>query len=199
MVIFVQIAIWTALYAGSVAMDTTCGRVSPTEMTTYVVVGVSVGHFASVYVIERIDQRINSGDIAIDFIRSIHHLLNDLASALGERVYGIVVQLLPMVILVGVSVGLKPPESAAAGLLAFAMVPGAAMLQFLLSYVLGLVGFWHSSVWQLGAYQWMLINIFSGTFIPLWFFPNWLLAITNYLPFRSLYFGPSPPASPRST
>ena len=95
-----------------------------------------------------------------------------------------------MVILVTVTVGITPPISIGAGLLALAMLPGAALLQFLLSYILGLVGFWHSSVWQLGAYQWMLTSLFSGAFVPLWFFPDWLLSISNYLPFRLLYFAP---------
>ena len=70
-------------------------------------------------------------------------------------------------------------------------MPGASLLLFLMSYALGLLGFWHSSVWQLGALLGMLLGLFSGSFIPLWFFPDWLLAISEYLPFRLLYFAPS--------
>ena len=96
-----------------------------------------------------------------------------------------------MVIVVAVVTGLQPPPTVEAALLALALVPGASLLLFLMSYALGLLGFWHSSVWQLGALLGMLLGLFSGSFIPLWFFPDWLLAVSEYLPFRLLYFAPS--------
>ena len=189
--IFVQFAIWRALYGGRDAVQTGFGSVSLREMTTYVVLTTALSYLIDAYVIERIDQRIKSGEIAIDFIRPISHLLSHLAAVWGQTLYGIAVQLVPMVILVAVVTGLQPPPTVEAGLLALALVPGASLLLFLMSYALGLLGFWHSSVWQLGALLGMLLGLFSGSFIPLWFFPDWLLAISEYLPFRLLYFAPS--------
>ena len=149
--IFVQFAIWRALYGGRDAVQTGFGSVSLREMTTYVVLTTALSFLIDAYVIERIDQRIKSGEIAIDFIRPISHLLSHLAAAWGQTLYGVAVQLVPMVILVAVVTGLQPPPTVQAGLLALALVPGASLLLFLMSYVLGLVGFWHSSVWQLGS------------------------------------------------
>lgn len=189
--IFIQFAIWRALYAGREAVQTGFGSVSLREMTTYVVLSTALGYLIDAYVIERIDQRIKSGEIAIDFIRPISHLLYHLASVWGETLYRVAVQLVPMVILVVAIVGLQGPPTAGAGLLALALVPGAALLFFLMSYLLGLVGFWHMSVWQLGSLLSVAISLFSGSFIPLWFFPDWLLKVSEYLPFRLLYFAPA--------
>ncbi|MDE0220622.1 MAG: ABC-2 family transporter protein [Spirochaetaceae bacterium] len=188
--IFVQFAIWRALYGGRDAMETDYGSVSLREMTTYVLLSSALSYLVYADVIERIDQRIKSGEIAIDFIRPISHLLYHLAGVWGGSLYSIAVQLVPMAVLVIAIVGIELPPTAGAGLLCLALVPGASLLLFLMSYTLGLVGFWHMSVWQLGAYLWMMIRLFSGAFIPLWFFPDWLVAVSDYLPFRLLYFAP---------
>ena len=189
--IFIQFAIWRALYAGRDAVQTGFGSVSLREMTTYVVLSTALGYLIDGYVIERIDQRIKSGEIAIDFIRPISHLLYHLASVWGETLYRVVAQLVPMVIVVIAIVGIQGPPTAGAGLMSLALVPGAVLLLFLMSYLLGLVGFWHTSVWQLGSLLYVAIGLFSGSFIPLWFFPDWLVAVSEYLPFRLLYFAPA--------
>jgi ABC-2 type transport system permease protein len=188
--IFVQFAIWRALYGGRESMPTDFGSVSLREMTTYVLLSSALAYLVYADVIERIDQRIKSGEIAIDFIRPISHLLYHLAGVWGGSLYSTVVQLVPMAVLVIAIVGIELPPTTGAGLLCLALVPGASLLLFLMSYTLGLVGFWHMSVWQLGAYLWMLIRLCSGAFIPLWFFPDWLVAASDYLPFRLLYFAP---------
>ncbi|MCY4377307.1 MAG: ABC-2 family transporter protein [Spirochaetaceae bacterium] len=189
--IFVQFAIWRALYGGRDAVQTGFGSVSLREMTTYVTLTTVLYFLIEADVIDRIDQRIKNGEIAIDFIRPISHLLSHLAAVWGQKLYGIAVQLMPMLVLVAAVIGVQPPPTVKAGLLALALVPGASLLLFLISYVLGLVGFWHSSVWQLGALLYMLISLFSGSFIPLWFFPAWLVAVAEYLPFRLLFFAPA--------
>lgn len=189
--ILVQLAIWRALYAGRDAVRTGFGAVSLQEMTTYVVLATALSYLVDAYVIERIDQRIKSGEIAIDFIRPISHLLSHLAAVWGESLYRAVVQMVPLVVVVIAIVGVQGPPTATAGLLSLAMVPGAALLLFLMSYLLGLVGFWHTSVWQLGSLLYVMVGLFSGSFIPLWFFPDWLAAVSAYLPFRLLYFAPS--------
>jgi len=189
--IFVQLAIWRALYAGRDAVLTGFGAVSLREMATYVVLTTALYYLVDAYVIERIDQRIKSGEIAIDFIRPISHLLSHLAAVWGESLYRAVVQMVPLVVVVIAIVGVQGPPTATAGLLSLALVPGAALLLFLMSYLLGLVGFWHTSVWQLGSLLYVMVGLFSGSFIPLWFFPDWLAAVSAYLPFRLLYFAPS--------
>jgi ABC-2 type transport system permease protein len=35
------------------------------------------------------------------------------------------------------------------------------------------------------------ISLFSGSVIPLWFFPDWLERFAGYLPFQGIYFVPN--------
>ena len=135
--IFVQFAIWRALYGGRDAVQTGFGSVSLREMTTYVTLTTVLYFLIGADVIERIDQRIKSGEIAIDFIRPISHLLSHLAAVWGQKLYGIFVQVAPMVVLVAAVIGVQPPPTVEAGLLALALVPGASLLLFLMSYVAG--------------------------------------------------------------
>ena len=189
--IFVQFAIWRALYGGrDVHADRLRIRFASRDDDLRDCSARRSAILIYSDVIERIDQRIKSGEIAIDFIRPISHLLYHLAGVWGGSLYSTVVQLVPMAVLVIAIVGIELPPTTGAGLLCLALVPGASLLLFLMSYTLGLVGFWHMSVWQLGAYLWMLIRLCSGAFIPLWFFPDWLVAASDYLPFRLLYFAP---------
>ncbi len=34
------------------------------------------------------------------------------------------------------------------------------------------------------------MELFSGSFVPLWFYPDWLYAISACLPFRLIFFEP---------
>ena len=124
--IFVQFAIWRALYGGRESMPTDFGSVSLREMTTYVVLSSALAYLVYADVIERIDQRIKSGEIAIDFIRPISHVLYHLAGVWGGSLYSTVVQLVPMVVLVIAIVGIELPPTMGAGLLCLALVPGAS-------------------------------------------------------------------------
>jgi ABC-2 type transport system permease protein len=36
-----------------------------------------------------------------------------------------------------------------------------------------------------------LFNLFSGSFVPMWFFPGWLNTVGLGLPFRSIVFEPT--------
>src|SRR6185436_4423303 len=61
---------------------------------------------------------------------------------------------------------------------------------FLLAYLLGVTGFWYLEVWHLDRFLGDLVRLLSGAWIPLWFFPVFLLQVSAFLPFRLIYFAP---------
>jgi ABC-2 type transport system permease protein len=54
---------------------------------------------------------------------------------------------------------------------------------------MGLIGFWYMRGWQ-STIIWILNRLFSGAYIPLWFFPQILVTISYFLPLRLMYFAP---------
>jgi len=61
----------------------------------------------------------------------------------------------------------------------------------LIRSAVGLLAFWLEDVSVLAMLVYFLIMILSGRIIPLNFYPNWLLEIINWLPFKYMYYLPS--------
>ena len=61
----------------------------------------------------------------------------------------------------------------------------------LIRSTVGLLAFWLEDVSILAMLVYFLIMVFSGRIIPLDFYPNWLLKIIDWLPFKYMYYLPS--------
>src|SRR5690606_17586921 len=65
------------------------------------------------------------------------------------------------------------------------------IISFLLGYLISLLAFWfmnHFALsWMLGG----LITIFSGAFLPIWFFPASWVTVANMLPFQYMGYVPA--------
>ena len=83
-----------------------------------------------------------------------------------------------------------PPASLLHGFVfGFTLILGIT-LQYLFSYVIGLLSFWVKTssfvTWFMGAFT----SLFGGSIIPLWFYPDFLRGIARHLPFRYISFEP---------
>ena len=187
---FIQVAIWKALYRGATAVETALsGSITIDDMVTYVILSSVVYIVASSSIVERIDQRIKSGEIAIDFIRPVSFMGQILARVLGANTYRVVVEMIPLLIVAIPVFGIVLPGIEFIPLFTVTLLFGM-IIHFLMTYIIGLLGFWYMSVWQLNSYLGMAISLLSGSFIPLWFFPGFLVSVSSYLPFRLIYFTP---------
>lgn len=61
----------------------------------------------------------------------------------------------------------------------------------LIRSAVGLLAFWLEDVSVLAMLVYFFIMILSGRIIPLDFYPNWLLKIIDWLPFKYMYYLPS--------
>jgi len=66
----------------------------------------------------------------------------------------------------------------------------AAILTYLISYTIGLIGFWTHSVWAIFLVYEILFNIFGGVLFPLDIVPEYLLPVFRYSPFNYMLFYP---------
>lgn len=64
------------------------------------------------------------------------------------------------------------------------------MILWLISAVFGLLYFWFIDLGPLGGIKNYLIQILSGSFIPIWFFPQGLQSFLKFLPFIYIYQHP---------
>jgi ABC-2 type transport system permease protein len=183
--VVIQATIWRALLGhGAVA------GIDVRTMVTYAILSTSVGMLLLTNMFRPLDERLRTGNIAVDLLKPLSYPLYLAADSLGGAAFQGLFTMLPTLAIAALAFGLAPPASGlhlAAFLAALAL---ALAVSFALGYLIALLAFWFLTTmhfdWSLGAF----VKVFSGAFLPLWFFPPWLAAVASWLPFRYLNFVP---------
>ena len=188
--ILVQVYLWRALLGYSGQASTNIGVVTLGDMTTYIMISAMISTLTDyTYVIYYIDNRIKTGLIAMDLIKPLNFQAHMFSRMIGNNLFSFLFRLLPVLVFGIVFFGMKYPS--AENLLLFSVtILNGIVISFQMGYIVGLIGFWYLSVWQLRFLLSSLIRLFSGIWIPLWFFPRVLVEIANFLPFRLIFFAP---------
>lgn len=186
--IFAKIAIWTSIYAGAPAVN----GVSLPQMVTYAIVsGTILDAWLYPDLIRNIDRALKSGDIAIYLLKPLRYPAYLFSIEFGNFAYEVVVVMVPTIAIVGLFNAILPPASLADGLLFLAYWALSFLIVFLIATLIGLTAFWLMTAFSL---EWLLqgiLTIFSGSFIPFWFFPEPLGAVARHLPFAWIGYYPT--------
>lgn len=191
--LFVQVAIWKALLGVEGRAESSIGSITLREMVTYVIISRTIAVFVSLFAgyspLWRIGEKIQNGEIAMDLTRPVGLRENLFFETLGNNLFEIIFGALPMLLAGALFFGLDVPPPAYLLLFAAAAVNGL-LIYFMLSYMAGLIAFWYLTVWHLERFLNDLILVFSGALIPLWFFPPFLVTVSEWLPFRLIFYTP---------
>jgi ABC-2 type transport system permease protein len=184
---FFKVAIWTSVYGSLDRVD----GVSLPEMITYsVLAGTVLSAWEWARLIQSIDAAITSGDIAVFLLKPIRYPLYLLATECGNLGFRLVAVVAPIVLTMLLSYGLLPPASVFHGAMFVPFWVVSFLILFLLSLLFGLLAFWLMTAFSL---EWLLqglLGVLSGSFVPLWFFPDALLPTLRLLPFAWVGFYP---------
>jgi len=187
--LFVQVYIWRALFANSTELSSQAGTITLTEMIAYSVVSTAISVFATNDVIFRVSSKVSSGEIGMDLIKPMSFRSVLFCQTLGVNVYRILFELLPLALVSLLLFGVHLP-TLANGLAFLGLVVGGLILNFLITYAIGLIAFWYILVWQVNTVLNGLIRLLSGAFIPIWFFSDTLVKLSYFFPFRLIYYEP---------
>ncbi len=183
--LLVQFNIWQALYTNQNTME----QISLHQMLTFCVLQDLLRCFNS-SLAYRLSAKIRSGEIGSDFVRPINLKLYLIADNLGEAAYYICFQVIPVSIMTLLFGAFTPPASLLHGFTFVLTLILGITLQYLFSYLVGLLAFWFKTTsfvnWLMGAF----ITLFAGNIVPLWFYPNFLRRMAMCLPFRFFSFEP---------
>lgn len=185
-----QVYVWSALLGSSGQTTSSMGVITLQDMTSYVIISVVISTLVNNNVIGIIEERIRDGLIAFDLIRPMSFQLLTFCRAFGISLFNFLFSLLPVLIFGILVFGLNSPSLPNILLFLWSLLNGI-IISFLVSYSVGLLGFVFISIWHLSRFLTDLTLIFSGSWIPLWFFPGFLAKIAEYLPFRMIYFVPT--------
>lgn len=199
--IVIQAAIWRSLLGGGPVEGITVS-----DMVTYIIITTVISTISLHRLIVDVDERLRSGDIAIDLLKPMHYPSLQLADQLGRSAFQMVFVVIPMVLITTLMFDVKMPASLGAALSFVASLVIGLLVSFTQGLLLALLAFWFLTtfhfIWANGA----LLTLFGGANLPLWFFPDTLEAIARLLPYQfvafvpaAIYLGEMPGAQLRQT
>lgn len=191
--VFLLKVVWTAVYAqaGSdrIAVDGGAAEITLSTQIAYATLASLQYWLLSPWSFTTTHYRIRDGKIAIDLLRPLRFLEQTVVAQAGATVAMLpfVLAALPLAILIG---GAQPPASTASGLAYAATLVLAYAVSTLLNAVVGLVPFWTLEVQGIFMIYRMLGQFFAGALVPLWFMPDWLRVLAEWLPFQATTYTP---------
>jgi len=178
-------AIWRAVYGDRRAVD----GVAIETMITYLTVVGLINFIIYPGIADEIHRRINQGQVAVDMVRPVGFVKQMIALELGNSAgrWLLLITVIPGLWLIG---SLQLPH-AVATLGFLASVALAFTVSTLISLLIGLSGFWLINISGMRAMIFMVGNFLAGSMIPVWFMPEPLRVLTQWLPFQAITFLPA--------
>ncbi|GKQ37090.1 ABC-2 family transporter protein [Streptomyces sp. A012304] len=199
----VQVVLVASLWRGLYAQSGTTAGLDRGQAVTYAVLAVLASRLRELDQFagrDSVIQHMHFGTIVYWYLRPLPPQRYYALRALGEQVYGFAWALAGYAVCLAAGVVEPPRSAAAAGVFALSLLLG----QWVLYYVM--LALDQLCFWTLRNHAAMLIlvfaqNLLSGVYAPLWFFPDWFITLSAFLPFQatlsvplSLYVGRVEPA-----
>ncbi|UXX96016.1 ABC-2 family transporter protein [Streptomyces sp. AD2-2] len=183
----VQVVLVASLWRGLYAHTGPTAGLTRDQAVTYAVLAVLASRLRELDQYAGRDtvlQHMHFGTIIYWYLRPLPPQRYYALRAFGEQLYGLAWALTGYVVCLAAGV-VEPPKSAAvAGVFALSMLLGQLVLYYVL-LVIDQLCFW---TLRNGAAMLILIfaqNLLSGVYAPLWFFPDWFITMSQFLPFQA--------------
>ncbi|MGQ4668469.1 ABC transporter permease [Metabacillus halosaccharovorans] len=185
LVLLIQINVWEALYKGN-----NVNSASLNQMITYVLLSSIIFTLTKSEAGNKIGRKVEDGSIISDFTRPVNFKNYLFAEDLGNNFFQVLFISLPAVLIVSIFYGFSWEGDAVIILLFLSSLVLGMIIAFYIKYIIGLFAFWLETSWYIPFFIGAVFELFSGSTIPLWFFPEWLATISYILPFRLIFFEP---------
>ena len=178
-------ALWLALFSSGNVTDVTFSE----TITFFVINDVILIWLFSNYG-STIGADIKSGDIALRLVRPFPYHLQLISSFHADALATTLFRALPMLLIAIIFIGVLPPISTVALLIFLLATVLGAIIFSLIDLIISYSAFWLKEYWYLSWFKQALFILFGGFLVPLWFYPEWLRRISEFLPFQFTLFIP---------
>ncbi|WP_179088002.1 ABC-2 family transporter protein [Paenibacillus sp. FSL R7-0273] len=185
-IFFVEYFLWNAIYSGSGKDE--LAHLTFFSVFSYILFGNILRKLLGDGVDERIGESYRDGSIVLDKIKPVLLPFRYLFDDLGRGLLQAAVISIPLVSVFLFKAG--DVISFQQVMLFIVMAGFAYLIFFILNFILGLVSFWTGSIIGIYMLKMACMSILSGLYIPLEFYPEWLLKLTYVFPFRAIYYLP---------
>ncbi len=181
----VQYFIWTAVYGGAEMLN----GMELSQMIRYFGAAALIGYLTMDFADWNLDMLIRTGKFLTYALRPMNHRFFAFSQKVGHRVLGFIVEFIPCVLIFTLlfRIDMRPAYTGWT-ILSIAL---AYLMNFFVHYCLGMASFWIVQTGGLRAVYSLAGSIFSGTLIPLMFFPKPLQIVQFFLPFQYTLYVPA--------
>ena len=181
--IYFQICLWTAL------LESREGIVELDYMLSYILASAMIQSLIITNTVGIINGKINSGQIAMDFIKPIRFRLFMFCESVGNSLFSFIFTYLPLTLVI--TIIYKCYDFwINMDLFFLASVCLGMYLYFSIAYCLGLTSFWGTLTWILERFLNDVVSLFSGRLIPVFLLPAIVFSWNKWLPFQYIYYSP---------
>lgn len=182
--VVIQWSLWTAVYRNTGLI----AGISLGSMISYTMMGRVVSGFLSEPVALPAGKRIWSGEIVHDLVKPADLHFQLLFQNLGNALFKLVSTGLPLLTVLGLMGVLKVPRLSVLAVFVVSMLMGYVTV-FSTSFLSAVVTFHTKS--RVGIdHVYTVVELLSGMYFPLDFFPGWLRTVADFLPFKSIHYVP---------
>ncbi len=178
---------WQAVYAGRQEL----GGLTAAQMTSYLAVAWMARAFYFNNLDREIAAEIRDGTVAVQLIRPYSYILCKLAGALGEGLFRLLFFALPGLALAWLVFPVRLPGDPAV----WAPFTAALALSFgvnsLFNVITGLLAFFLLNNSGLMHAKRVAVDLLSGLYLPLGFYPEPVRTVLGWLPFQAIGYVPS--------
>lgn len=160
------------------------------DMRTYVVLAYGLNALIGWRISANMMYSIRTGEILRDLTRPLNYCVNQISVATGAALVEGILSLILTLVVGLVFIGIQPPASAAAAALFGIAVVLGFFTKALIVFCVSLLMFWTLNGVGISWSREAVINILSGTIIPLAMMPGWLRVVADVSPMRGIVSTP---------
>ena len=184
--VYLQICLWISLYSTN-AIDTS-GNAKIKALSCIILANI-IFTVMECNTVNQINDKIRSGEIAMDLLKPMNYMLYTFSVYIGENIINFIFRTLPLTLIITVFWRKYIFTLNFIGGF-FVSVILSFFINYLYSYIIGLIAFWLMVTWPLNILLNSIYKFFSGMWIPLFLFPKSLGYISIILPFKYIYTCP---------
>ena len=153
------------------------------EMISYYALSVIIGVFTWSTVDNWIENDVRFGNLVTVLLKPVNFFYWYYFFEVGTHLFGLITELIPIFIISFLFFGVGIAAFSNFVLFIISLLL-AALLYFLISYIVGLTAFWFKRIFGIRRLKRVVVSFLSGAFIPLAFLPSSLEKVSRYLPFQ---------------
>ena len=182
-IMLVNISIWQSLYADR---DIVYG-ITLNGMVIYTILSTVFSSIFYTTTAGKMAEGIRSGSIAYDLNRPFPYLLRYFGEDIGEICSSFLLRGIPMLVIASFLFTIPLPINLSNFLLFIISLGLCYCILWLIDAIFGILNFWTLGFGNMSQVAIAIVRVLSGSFVPLWFFPDKLQTILYLTPFPYSY------------